>query len=194
MVVPMPLLFKVQVSTGRKLILGMFFCSAIFVMVATILRAYYSLRSIADLPIALGWADREGFVATITVCLPGIKPLFSKRVWYPNSSKGATGQSASGYSSGFGGKMSSKNGVDTSDRSTLDPMDRYFEMVSTHTWRNHKPMGAQRLSKCESDEEVIISSDSQESKAQEDSADIFVTREYRVSTEEPREDSTVDAS
>ncbi|KAF2764543.1 hypothetical protein EJ03DRAFT_244863, partial [Teratosphaeria nubilosa] len=87
MLIPMPLLFKVKVHWSKKLVLGAFFGSGMFVIIATILRAYYSLGSISDLPIALGWADREGFVAAITVSLPGIKPLFSKKTWFPESSQ-----------------------------------------------------------------------------------------------------------
>lgn len=43
----------------RKIALGFLFSSGFFVMIATILRAYYSLQSIETLPIALGWAVRE---------------------------------------------------------------------------------------------------------------------------------------
>ena len=52
------------------------FSSGFFIMICTILRAYYSLASITSLPIALGWASRECFVAAIVASLPGIKPLF----------------------------------------------------------------------------------------------------------------------
>lgn len=59
LLIPFPILFKLQVPLYRKIALGFLFSSGFFVMIATILRAYYSLRSIEDLPIALGWAVRE---------------------------------------------------------------------------------------------------------------------------------------
>lgn len=54
-------------------------------MISTILRAYYSLSSITNLGTALGWADRECFVAAIVVSLPGIKPLFRNTRWLGSS-------------------------------------------------------------------------------------------------------------
>ena len=56
-------------------------------MICTVLRAYYSLTSITNLPIALGWADRECFVAAIVVSLPGIKPLFRNTRWLGSSNR-----------------------------------------------------------------------------------------------------------
>lgn len=63
------------------------FSSGLFIMLCTILRAYYSLKSIQTLSIALGWADRECFVAAIVVSLPGIKPLFRNTSWLGSSNK-----------------------------------------------------------------------------------------------------------
>lgn len=57
-------------------------CSGIFVVIATILRSYYSLQSITLLPVAAGWTSRETFVAAVAVSLPGIKPLFSQNQWF----------------------------------------------------------------------------------------------------------------
>lgn len=85
------------------------FSSGVFIMICTILRAYYSLKSLTTLSIALGWANRECFVAAIVVSLPGIKPLFRNTRWIGSSNRGKqynyTGPSSSGYN-GFGSKSS----------------------------------------------------------------------------------------
>ncbi|KAK5128261.1 hypothetical protein LTR85_002928 [Meristemomyces frigidus] len=179
--IPMPLLAKVRVHWTRKTLLMFMFSSGFFVMIATILRSYYSLRSITDLPIALGWADREALVATVTVCLPGIKPLFSKRAWFPDTTENSDPKALSNTGNRFSTAVGKSKGA--SDGSSQDPMDRYFEMTAKSTWRHHKTRG---LSPGGSDEEVIIS-DMQGSKALEDHGDdIYVTREYRVSRETTR--------
>jgi hypothetical protein len=173
MIIPMPLLLKVKVHWTRKLVLGLFFSSGAFVMIASILRSYYSLKSISDLPIALGWADREGFVAAVTVSLPGIKPLFSKRTWYPNTSQDLSKPYASGAFS-----TAKNRGTITGASFSQDPMDRYYEMQTSNAWRQNK-----KDSGSASDEEIMMS----DSKAHDDVAhDIYITREYRVSRESPR--------
>lgn len=106
MVIPIPLLIKLQVPLHRKLILAVMFSSGIFIMICTVLRAYYSLESLSTLSIALGWANRECFVAAIVVSLPGIKPLFRSSRWigssrrYKGSNSYDTGPS-SGCNTGF---------------------------------------------------------------------------------------------
>lgn len=100
MVIPIPLLIKLQVPLHRKLILAAMFSSGIFIMICTVLRAFYSLQSLTTLSIALGWANRECFVAAIVVSLPGIKPLFRNTRWVGSSRRYDTGPS-SGYRTGF---------------------------------------------------------------------------------------------
>jgi len=165
----------------------MFFSSGAFIMIATTLRAYYSLRSISDLPIALGLADREGFVASITIALPGIKPLFKKAVWFPNSTKGGTKRRTGGLGSGpySSNGRKSKGFADGSQR---DPMDRYFEMTATNVWRSVKPAGGRRFSSDASEEEIMIQDVLEQDKAHRDRADIVVTREFEVLTEEREDD------
>lgn len=77
-------------------------CSGAFVIIATILRAYYSLKSITLLPVAAGWTSRETFVAAVAVSIPGIKPMFSRSRWFRFRS---TGDEA--YNSGTGAKSGS---------------------------------------------------------------------------------------
>ncbi|KAJ5735511.1 uncharacterized protein N7483_000636 [Penicillium malachiteum] len=81
MIIPFLMLNKLQVAFERKIILGVMFMSGIFIMICTILRCYYSLGDISQLPTALHWADRECFVAAIVASLPGIKPLFRGVGW-----------------------------------------------------------------------------------------------------------------
>ncbi|KGO75892.1 hypothetical protein PITC_033380 [Penicillium italicum] len=85
--IPIPILAKLQIAPQRKIILVVMFSSGIFIMICTILRAYYSLSSITNLGTALGWADRECFVAAIVVSLPGIKPLFRNTRWLGSSGR-----------------------------------------------------------------------------------------------------------
>lgn len=105
MIIPIPLLVKLQVPLHRKAILAGMFSSGVFIMVCTVLRAYYSLKSLSTLSIALNWANRECFVAAIVVSLPGIKPLFRNTRWI-----GSSGHS--GYRYGYKGSRSG-NGTGT---------------------------------------------------------------------------------
>ena len=178
----MPLLFKVKVSIRHKLILGSLFGSGVFVMIATILRAYYSLKSISDLPIALGWASRELFVATIVVCLPGIKPLFNNTTWF-HKSRSETGNKTPGGSAGYGKKYGSA-GASSNTSHGKDEHSKQFELSSVG-WRRH-PYGSKRLSSGASDEEVIIHNTHESNKPGHDASDIFVTQEYTVSSEDAR--------
>ncbi|KAI5924177.1 hypothetical protein F4810DRAFT_719425 [Camillea tinctor] len=77
MAIPLPMLLQSSLSVKRKISLGVLFSSGIFVMICATLRAYYSLRDIQTLSVALGWASREVLVASIVVCAPALKPLVS---------------------------------------------------------------------------------------------------------------------
>lgn len=80
--IPIPIIFKAKIPLWRRLLLLVLLCSGAFVIVATILRAYYSLQSITLLPVAAGWTSRETFVAAVAVSIPAIKPLFSRSQWF----------------------------------------------------------------------------------------------------------------
>ncbi|KAJ5805553.1 uncharacterized protein N7503_003155 [Penicillium pulvis] len=105
MVIPVLILGKLQVPLQRKIILALMFTSGIFIIICTILRCYYSLGDISNLPIALRWADRESFVAAIVVSLPGIKPLFRGASWLGFSSYSG---SKNVYSTGGYNKFASR--------------------------------------------------------------------------------------
>ncbi|KAI9692008.1 MAG: hypothetical protein M1820_009626 [Bogoriella megaspora] len=182
--IPMPLLFKVKVPLRHKIILGFLFSSGIFVIIATILRAYYSLKSISDLPIALGWADRETFVATLVVCAPGIKPLFNNTKFFRSSSNGSKPRTPSkGISSfsGFGKNSKNSSGNATSVTHAEEHSGKQFEM-SPINWRRNTH-GTKRLSSRASDERVIMY-DTYDGRPIDDPKDIFVTKEYTVLSED----------
>lgn len=93
MCVPIPLILAARIRPTQKLMLCCLFSSGIFVMVAAFLRAYYSVKNISSLSIALGWASREALVSVITVSAPGLKPLITRSRWFQSygSSTGAAG-------------------------------------------------------------------------------------------------------
>ncbi|GME23932.1 uncharacterized protein K452DRAFT_318259 [Neofusicoccum parvum] len=99
LVIPFPILFKARIPVGQKIVLGILFSSGIFVIVATILRAYYCIKSIETLTIAFAWASRETCVATVAVCCPSIKPLFSRVRWFTSASNSKSGTSGLGKGS-----------------------------------------------------------------------------------------------
>lgn len=132
MAIPIPLLVKLQVPLHRKVILTVMFSSGVFIMVCTVLRAYYSLKSLSTLSIALNWANRECFVAAIVVSLPGIKPLFRNSRWigtgyyrrygYKGSSS-RYGYSGGGGTTGPSITGGSKNGARTKTLVAYDHRD-----------------------------------------------------------------------
>ncbi|KAI0011512.1 hypothetical protein F4779DRAFT_615534 [Xylariaceae sp. FL0662B] len=99
MAIPVPMLLQSTLSIGRKLSLGALFCSGIFVMICAIIRAYYSLRDIQTLSVALGWASREILVASIVVCAPTLKPLVSSAKQKFTSERGSQSVKSKGFGS-----------------------------------------------------------------------------------------------
>ncbi|KAE8353473.1 hypothetical protein BDV28DRAFT_107261 [Aspergillus coremiiformis] len=111
MCVPIPLIMGARIPTPQKVVLMTLFSSGVFVMICSILRAYYSVRDIHHLPIALGWASREGFVSAFIVCAPGIKPLFTRAGWF--RSYGSSDNYANNYASSHKsktGRLTSRHG------------------------------------------------------------------------------------
>lgn len=85
--IPVPLLWKVQLPTGRKVAIGVLLCSGVFIIIATLLRCILSLQSINGINVSTIWAIRETFVGIIATNAAAIKPLFSTSRWL-SSSKG----------------------------------------------------------------------------------------------------------
>lgn len=148
---------KVNLSLRRKLLLVPLLCSGIFIMAATILRAYYSLSDITQLPTAAAWASRETFVAAVAVSIPGIKPLFSNSKWVKSFKTGdvyGSSDRKSGGGSGTGGWTASFRSK---------PADQ-FEMASGRHWDISTKKKGERLSDHDGDggsEEFIIQKDTQ---------------------------------
>ncbi|XHF99972.1 hypothetical protein AWENTII_003449 [Aspergillus wentii] len=84
--IPMPLIIAAKIPRSQKVILGILFSSGIFIMIAAILRAYYSVTNLNTLSVALGWASREALVSAFVVSAPGIKPLISHFGWFKSLS------------------------------------------------------------------------------------------------------------
>lgn len=142
-------------------------------MICTLLRAYYSLKSIQTLTIALGWASRECFVAAITVTCPTLKSLFSQSSWLHSSNNKSKNKSGDG--TGRSSRLpwiSNKSGtsqVNSTAASRTD--DGKFELSSVG-WRRNQ--GAKRLSSTGSEERII---------QPEKQDEIRVTTEYSLSHE-----------
>ncbi|OQE19994.1 hypothetical protein PENSTE_c014G00153 [Penicillium steckii] len=136
-VVPIPILTKLQVPLQRKIVLAVMFSSGFFIMICTILRAYYSLASITSLPIALGWASRECFVAAIVASLPGIKPLFrNTRILGSSNRKGSKNPyyNSDGYNN-FGSRATANTKTFISSRRSASN-GRHFELDSVANTTN----------------------------------------------------------
>ena len=71
--IPLPLLWKVKITLGRKIAIGILLCSGVFIILATLLRCVLSLRDIQGINVSTIWAIRE----TVRNGLP--KPVASRR-------------------------------------------------------------------------------------------------------------------
>lgn len=129
------------------------FSSGVFIMICTVLRAYYSLKSIQSLSIALGWADRECFVAAIVVSLPGIKPLFRNVRWLGSSNRSRRyDENTSSQGTRFPWTKGSEGHTRTDVSTRTDIHQDHFELSSRLSKR---PIGASRLSSEGSEEHIL---------------------------------------
>jgi hypothetical protein len=138
MAVPMPLILAARIALSQKIILCALFSSGIFVMIAAILRAYYSVTDIDELSIALGWASREALVSAIIVCAPGIKPLLT-RIGFFRSYGSSNGFSNYNYGDTPGSKSRSKSksrNTGTMFTSRSKKNDSVLQTVTDHTERD----------------------------------------------------------
>ena len=180
MLIPMPLLFKVQLPLRRKLILGFLFGSGTFVIVITILRTYYALHDLKTLPIATAWACRETFVANIVVSAPAIKPLFKGAAWLGSSNRSIrqkTGGSLNMYTTA----SQAKSGI--SSRNYDGDRAKAYEMEK---WGLAGGKGRRPGSAVGSEERIIID-DAMMGK--ESYMPVHITTEYSVSHEEATTES-----
>ncbi|KAJ5775877.1 uncharacterized protein N7511_000888 [Penicillium nucicola] len=177
--IPIPILAKLQVPLQRKLILVIMFSSGLFIMICTILRAYYSLTSITNLPTALGWADRECFVAAIVASLPGIKPLFRNTRWLGSTNRKNTKApyyNSDGYNA-FGSKASGKTKTFVTSRPRKSGT---FEMDAVLNTAKESRDGSQE---CILDGERVVSPAGSVGQAGLRDMAIRVTTEYTLESE-----------
>ncbi|OTA77940.1 hypothetical protein M434DRAFT_40189, partial [Hypoxylon sp. CO27-5] len=77
--IPLPLLWKVNISCRRKIVLISLFSGAIFSLIISIIRADIILHGGPDVVVRGSlWACREAFVAIIVTNLPILQPLFKR--------------------------------------------------------------------------------------------------------------------
>ncbi|KAI0116639.1 hypothetical protein F4776DRAFT_282565 [Hypoxylon sp. NC0597] len=189
MAIPLPLLWQVKIPLSRKLILGFLFSSGIFIIIATLLRTVYSLRSLLDLLVATQWATREYLVTAFVVSAPAIKPLFSRRLW---GLKGSTrtgsddryGSGGSGLRSGKGSKAHSHSVVVESQANggnsgSSSGGGKAFEMPS-RGWAGRKGNNPKIRLPSEASQEHIVQYSDEE-------AGIYVTETFTVSSEERKQ-------
>ncbi|MCJ1313883.1 hypothetical protein MMC25_007563 [Agyrium rufum] len=87
LLLPLPIIWKLQMPKGRKFVLSLLFALGLLVCVITILRLYY-LDKIdpENLPptffLTCIWITWEPVCATICACAPTMRPLFKK--YFPN--------------------------------------------------------------------------------------------------------------
>ncbi|KAI0897410.1 hypothetical protein F4806DRAFT_399989 [Annulohypoxylon nitens] len=188
MAIPLPLLWQVKIPIWRKIILGFLFGSGIFIIIATLLRTVYSLRSLLDLLVATQWATREYLVTAFVVSAPAIKPLFSKRLW---GMKGSTvtgsgdryGSGGSALRSGKGSKgVSHSVSVETQNNagnSGSSAGGKAFEMPA-RGWPGRKGSNAKIRLPSEASQEHFVNYSDEE-------AGIYVTETFTVSSEERKQ-------
>ncbi|KAI8966067.1 hypothetical protein F5Y11DRAFT_343759 [Daldinia sp. FL1419] len=181
MAIPLPLLWQVKIPTYKKLILGVFFSSGMFIIVATLLRTVYSLRSLLDLLVATQWATREYVVTAFVVSAPAIKPLFSRRLWGLHVSTIQSGTYESGGSGLRSGKSLKGNShsvvVETQNNAVGSSSGgKTFEM--SRGW-SKKPSNQKIKLPSESSQEHFA-------RCSDEEAAIYVTETFTVSSEEKR--------
>lgn len=193
MAIPIPLLWHAQIPLHRKLFLGVFFASGIFIILAILLRTFYSLRSLTDLLIATQWATREYLVTAIVVSAPAIKPLFSRRLWGLKTSKNRSGAGyhygdyqvshGSGMRSRVGGSKADGHSTviesrNRGEQSGTSASGKAFEMHWSRKGGNQKI----RLPSEASQEHIVGYS-----RSSDEEAGIHVTETYGVSSSDPKD-------
>jgi len=145
LLIPLPLITRLNVPWKQKFILMLIFSMGIFVVLAAVLTKVFNLANIWD-PSYMLWYTREASVAVYVANLPMIWPLL--REWFPilkamtpgqkisSGRLGATGYGVGGSSnrmrSGTGHKFGSKRGGDTAIITTIHGKGESSEDLSSH--------------------------------------------------------------
>ncbi|KAE8148352.1 hypothetical protein BDV25DRAFT_168538 [Aspergillus avenaceus] len=150
MCVPIPLIMAAKIPSSQKFILCALFSSGIFVMICSVLRAYYSVKDINHLATALGWASREAFVSCLIVCAPGIKPLFNRIGWFKSyGSSNNYGQNYTSTHKSRTGRFTSRHSRDFNTLNSTNNETHPYELSSSVAY------GGQRTSSGDSQEHII---------------------------------------
>lgn len=128
MTVPLPIIISAKIPPIQKFILSILFSSGIFVMIAAVLRAYYSVSNLNNLDVALGWASREALVSVVVVCAPGIKPLLSQFKWFQSFKSSSNGYGTSNQRTGKSGLFNSRSGNFTAISTKNDEGQHPYEL------------------------------------------------------------------
>ena len=134
--IPIPLLWKVRIPIGKKIVIGLLLCSGLFVITAAIIRAVLTMGNAEEINNADIWGIRETFVSVIAVSAPAIRPLFSPGRWVTKSSDASKGLAYNMASKTAGTELvtnkewndSSKKGFNTTQAVRLpdDNSDEYI--------------------------------------------------------------------
>lgn len=153
------------------------FSSGIFVMVAAFLRAYYSVKNISSLSIALGWASREALVSVITVSAPGIKPLITQSRFFSSYGASSSGATFTGVGSTPNKRRDDKSRSQRGPGSTIGDRISY-ELPSSLGWKK------MRRGSAESQENIIEESEPVSGEQGKDGGvGIMVTTDVSLSAE-----------
>ncbi|GME29107.1 hypothetical protein GTA08_BOTSDO07672 [Neofusicoccum parvum] len=161
--IPANVLWSAQIPLRRKLVISLLLSSSLFIITCALLRGILGLQSINNIVVSIQWGTRETFVTIIVICIPPIKPLFSK------PSKGSSYEQTTS-----GGRWGSSTGQKPIPLQDTDP-ERFG---STGKDIDDRSLGSSK--------DLIV--DRQASKAYADveySRGINVTTEFAVSNSDP---------
>lgn len=192
MTVPLPIIISAKIPPIQKFILSILFSSGIFVMIAAVLRAYYSVSNLNNLDVALGWASREALVSVVVVCAPGIKPLLSQFKWFQSFKSSSNGYGTSNQRTGKSGLFNSRSGNFTAISTKNDEGQHPYELSIMK--KDNK--GKRDDSSTESKERIIdppLQLPGGSSPPRDNADGIVVTTEYTLAHDDQKSTSGVSA-
>lgn len=192
MTVPLPIIISAKIPPIQKFILSILFSSGIFVMIAAVLRAYYSVSNLNNLDVALGWASREALVSVVVVCAPGIKPLLSQFKWFQSFKSSSNGYGTSNQRTGKSGLFNSRSGNFTAISTKNDEGQHPYELSIMK--KDNK--GKRDDSSTESKERIIdppLQLPGGRSPPRDNADGIVVTTEYTLAHDDQKSTSGVSA-
>jgi hypothetical protein len=89
LMVPIPMLWRLQVRLSKKLAIGALLSSGLFVITAAIVRAVLTLGATPSGLNINRWGVRETLVGILTVNLPILRPMFTRGFWTSSPYKGS---------------------------------------------------------------------------------------------------------